>query len=292
MPVRAGRWFVRLVAPVAALVASFSLVACRLNAASAEGSLSATASDAKSLIVKNENGSVEIVKDPAAATMQVSAKVRCVAASKEAAEARLKDTKLVAERDSSGRVRVQVVFPSRVPDAVNVTVGWNASSDAANLVIRAANLDGIEVETSNGSITCGAFAGLAKLGSSNGSIRIDGHTGPVHLDTSNGAIEATGVGTPVIAETSNGRIEVSLSDSATGDVKIDTSNGRAELRLSKAWQGTVRAETSNGSIEALAPTATVINERDEATVTFGDGTKAKATIDTSNGRVTIRGPAK
>jgi len=290
MPVRPGRWIVRLVAPVAALVASFSLVACRLNAASVEGSLSATASDAKSLIVKNENGSVEIVKDPAATELQIVAKVRCAAESKEAAEARLKATKLVAERDSAGRVRVQVAFPSREPAAMTVVL--NASTEGASLVIRAANLDGIEVETSNGSITCGAFAGLAKLGSSNGSIRIDGHAGPVHLDTSNGAIEATGVGTPVIAETSNGRIEVSLSDTATGDVKIDTSNGRAELRLSKAWQGTVRADTSNGSIEALAPTATVINERDEATVTFGDGTKAKATIDTSNGRVTIRGPAQ
>lgn len=290
MPVRPGRWIVRLVAPVAALVASLSLVACRLNAASVEGSLSATASDAKSLIVKNENGSVEIVKDPAATELQIVAKVRCAAESKEAAEARLKATRLVAERDAEGRVRVQVAFPSREPAAMTVVL--NASTEGASLVIRAANLDGIEVETSNGSITCGAFAGLAKLGSSNGSIRIDGHTGPVHLDTSNGAIEATGVGTPVIAETSNGRIEVSLSDTATGDVKIDTSNGRAELRLSKAWQGTVRAETSNGSIEALAPTATVINERDEATVTFGDGTKAKATIDTSNGRVTIRGPAK
>ena len=290
MPVRPGRWIVRLVAPVAALVASLSLVACRLNAASVEGSLSATASDAKSLIVKNENGSVEIVKDPAATELQIVAKVRCAAESKEAAEARLKATKLVAERDAAGRVRVQVAFPSREPTAMTVVL--NASTEGASLVIRAANLDGIEVETSNGSITCGAFAGLAKLGSSNGSIRIDGHTGPVHLDTSNGAIEATGVGTPVIAETSNGRIEVSLSDTATGDVKIDTSNGRAELRLSKAWQGTVRAETSNGSIEALAPTATMINERDEATVTFGDGTKAKATIDTSNGRVTIRGPAK
>jgi DUF4097 and DUF4098 domain-containing protein YvlB len=278
------------VAPVAAIVASLSLVACRLNAASVEGSLSATASDAKSLIVKNENGSVEIVKDPAATELQIVAKVRCAAESKEAAEARLKATRLLAERDAEGRVRVQVAFPSREPAAMTVVL--NASTEGASLVIRAANLDGIEVETSNGSITCGAFLGLAKLGSSNGSIRIDGHTGPVHLDTSNGAIEATGVGTPVIAETSNGRIEVSLSDTATGDVKIDTSNGRAELRLSKAWQGTVRADTSNGSIETLAPTATVVNERDEATVTFGDGTKAKATIDTSNGRVTIRGPAK
>lgn len=290
MTMRPDRWIVRLGATLLAGVACLSLAACRLSTASAEGSLSATASDAKSLIVKNENGSVEIVKDPAATELQIVAKMRCAAESKEAAEARLKATKLVAERDAQGRVRVQVVFPSREPAAMTVVL--NASTEGASLLIRAANLDGIEVETSNGSITCGAFAGLAKLGTSNGSIRIDEHTGPVHLDTSNGAIEATGVGTPVIAETSNGRIEISLAETATGDVKIDTSNGRAELRLSKAWQGTVRADTSNGSIETLAPTATVVNERDEATVTFGDGTKAKATIDTSNGRVTIRGPAK
>jgi hypothetical protein len=33
-------------------------------------------------------------------------------------------------------------------------------------------------------------------------------------------------------------------------------------------------------------------DRGEATVTIGDGTKAKATIDTSNGRVTIRAATK
>ncbi|MFM7806686.1 MAG: DUF4097 family beta strand repeat-containing protein [Planctomycetota bacterium] len=285
------RRFAGLAAILLVGVASLSLAACRLSTASAEGTLSASVSDAKSLVVQNSNGSVEIVKDPATTDLQVSAKVRCAAESEEAAEARLKATKLVAERDPDGRVRVQVVFPPRGPAAGTVMLG--GSGEGASLVIRAANLDGIQVDTGNGSITCGGFNGLAKLDTSNGSIRIEGHGGPVQLDTSNGAIEATRVGTPVVAKTSNGRVEVSLADTATGDVKIDTSNGRVELELPASWQGTVDADTSNGSIEASIPSAKVVRmDRGEATVTIGDGTKAKATVDTSNGRVTIRAATK
>ena len=284
--------FARPLAAVGLLVAmTFTLLglpACRLSSALSEGQLSADVAEARSLRVINTNGSVEIVKDPAATDLQVSAKVRCAAESKEAAEARLKATKLVAERDPEGRVRVQVVFPSRAPAPLTVVL----NEEGASLVIRVANLEGIEVDTDNGSISCGGFAGLAKLGTSNGSIRIDGHVGPVHLDTSNGAIEATRVGTPVVADTSNGRVEVSLAETATGDVKIDSSNGRVELQLPGSWQGTVHADTSNGSIETLTPTAKVMKDGGEATLIMGDGTKAKATIETSNGRVTIRAATK
>ena len=296
MRTRTDRWIASLGITLLVGMACLSLAACRLNTASAEGNLSASATNAKSLVVRNENGSVSIVKDPAATDLQVSAKFRCAAESREAAEARVKATKLVAERGADGRVQVQVVFPSRAPGAVNVTVGWNDSQDAASLVIRAANLDGIEVSTSNGSITVGAFSGPAKLHASNGAIHVDGHAGPLEMDTSNGAITAVGVGTPLVADTSNGRVEVSLAPTATGDVKIDTSNGRVELQLPIAWQGTVRAETSNGSIEtnvSSAMASTRVEQReDEATMTIGDGTRARATIDTSNGRVTIRAETK
>lgn len=296
MRTRTDRWIASPGITLLVGMACLSLAACRLNTASAEGNLSTSATNAKPLVVRNENGSVSIVKDPAATDLQVSAKFRCVAESREAAEARVKATKLVAERGADGRVQVQVVFPSRAPGAVNRPFGWNDSQDAASLVIRAANLDGIEVSTSNGSITVGAFSGPAKLHASNGAIHVDGHAGPLEMDTSNGAITAVGVGTPLVADTSNGRVEVSLAPTATGDVKIDTSNGRVELQLPIAWQGTVRAETSNGSIEtnvSSAMASTRVEQReDEATMTIGDGTRARATIDTSNGRVTIRAETK
>lgn len=276
---------------VTALAAMLPLSGCRLDAATADGSLTATVSDPRSLLVTHANGSVEIVKDPSATTMRVSATIRCVGESKEAAEARVKAAKLVADRGADGRVRVQVVFPDRGPSAVRMQIGWVGSDDSASLEIRAAQLDGIEVTTSNGSIVSGAFAGPAKLRTSNGSIQIDGHAGSVDLDTSNGSITAMRVGTPLTADTSNGRIEISLADGAAGDVKLDTSNGRVELALPAAWQGTVHAETSNGSIETnvAAGTSTKVKHGDgDATVTIGDGTKAKATIDTSNARVNIR----
>ena len=276
---------------VAALAAMLPLSGCRLDAASADGSLTATVSDPKSLLVTHANGSVEIVKDPSATTMRVSATIRCVGESKEAAEARVKATRLVADRGADGRVRVQVVFPDRGPSAVRMQIGWAGSDDSASLEIRAAQLDGIEVSTSNGSIVSGAFTGAAKLRTSNGSIQVDGHAGSVDMDTSNGSITAMRVGTPLTADTSNGRIEISLADGAAGDVKLDTSNGRVELALPAAWQGTVHAETSNGAIETnvAAGTSTKVKHGDgDATVTIGDGTKAKATIDTSNARVNIR----
>ena len=289
--------FARFIVAAAAMAACLTIAGCRVNAASAEGSISTTIVEAKSLVLTNENGSVEIVKDPSVTGVQVTAKIRCAAESREVAEARVKVTNILVERGGEGRVSLKVCFPSRTPDAVRVQLGWSGyDDDGANVVIRAASLDGIEVKTSNGSITSGAFSGKAKLETSNGSIRVDGHTGPVDLDASNGGVTAIGVGTPVVAETSNGSVEVSLAANATGDVKIDTSNGLVQLQLPAAWQGTVRGNTSNGGVEITLPTdapnGSVVTRGGQATTTIGDGTKAKATIKTSNGRVNIRAANK
>jgi DUF4097 and DUF4098 domain-containing protein YvlB len=226
--------------------------------------------------------------------MQVTAKIQCVAESKEAAEARVKATKLIAERGGDGRVRVHVAFPPRVPGViVAYTPMSRASEDSAAITIRAASLDGIEVTSSNGSISSGAFGGTAMFKTSNGSISVDGHAGPLTMDTSNGSIKAGNVGTPLVADTSNGRVEIALAPTATGNVKIDTSNGSVTLNLPAAWQGTVKADTSNGTVRMEdtrqgARTNTVKTDDDGASMTVGDATKANATIDTSNGPVIVR----
>lgn len=295
MTTHPDRWIARLAFTVAATTGCLALAACRLDAASAEGTISTTITEARSLVLTNENGSVEIVKDAAVTGVQVTAKIRCVAESREVAEARVKVTNILVERGSGGRTGLTVVFPSRAPGAVRVQMGGVGSDDGASLVVRAASLDGIEVKTSNGSITSGAFTGPARFATSNGSIQVDGHDGSVELDTSNGSITALNVGTPLIADTSNGRVEVSLAPNATGNVKIDTSNGRVELQLPAAWQGTVDAGTSNGSIETNVMSGTssrVEIGHGKATIAVGDGTRAKATIDTSNARVTIRSANK
>lgn len=264
------------------------LAGCAINQVSSKGEISQTVADAKSVVVAGENGSVELIRDPAATTMQISAAIRCSADTEEKAAARVKATKLIAERDANGKVRVAVEFPPLEP------MYMAGSNDSASIVIRAANLDGIEVSTSNGGITVGAFAGPAKLETSNGSIELKDYTGPIDARSSNGAIVASGVLAPVVADTSNGRIEIALAPQAQGNLELDTSNGSVLLELGEGWQGTVTADTSNGKIDLSG--GEVVRKSDmknmNRTMTIGDASKATAKIDTTNGRVTVRSAKK
>ena len=227
---------------VAVLLPALALAACSINPVTAKGELKQEVAEAKSVVVSTENGSVELIRDPAATTMQIAAAIRCSGETEAQAAERVKATKLVATRDESGKVRVGVEFPPRAP-AIAVVI------DSASIVVRVASLDGIEVTTSNGSIDVGAFSGPARLETTNGAIVLNGHSGPVDARSSNGSIRAAGAGAPFAAETSNGRIEVSLAADAQGDIDLDTSNGSVTLELGGAWQGTVTADTSNGRIE-------------------------------------------
>ncbi|MEY5032658.1 MAG: hypothetical protein RL354_1689 [Planctomycetota bacterium] len=263
------------------------LAGCSFDTASSKTQIRQSVEGAKSVVAATENGSVELVQDASATTMQISADVRCTAATAAEAETRVKATKLVAERDASGNVRVGVEFPPRGTAASFLNMG---QSDSARIVIRAATLEGIEVTTTNGSIDVGAFRGNAKLATSNGSIVIDGHAGPVEARSSNGAIRASGVLAPIVAETSNGRIEVSLAAAAQGDVHLETSNGSVSLELGESWQGTVSADTSNGKVDLSG--GDVVERVGSKRMTIGDAAKANATIDTSNGRITVRAAKK
>jgi DUF4097 and DUF4098 domain-containing protein YvlB len=267
------------------------LAGCAIGQVSAKGELSQAVADAKSVVVSTENGSVELIRDPAATTMQVSAAIRCSADTEEEAAARVKATKLTASRDDDGKVRIAVEFSPHEPAVTVLFVGAVAGSrDSASIVIRAASLDGVEVSTNNGSIAVGAFAGPAKLETTNGSIELRDHAGPIDARSSNGAIRASGVLAPVVADTSNGRIEIALAPQAQGDLELDTSNGSVLLELGEGWQGTVTADTSNGKIDLSG--GEVVRTRGAKTMTIGDAAKATARIDTSNGRVTVRAAKK
>ncbi len=267
------------------------LAGCAVNQVSSSGEISRTVADAKSVDVTSENGSVELVRDPAATTMQISAEIQCSADTKERAAARVKATKLTAERDPNGKVRVVVEFPPREPAVTVVFVGdQSVSHDSASIVIRAANLDGVRVSTSNGRISVGAFTGPAKLETSNGSIELTDYAGPIDARSSNGAIIASGVMAPVAADTSNGRIEITLAPQAEGNLDLETSNGPVLVTLGERWQGTVTADTSNGTIDLSG--GEFVRKRSVGTMTIGDASKATAKIDTSNGPVTVRSAKK
>lgn len=246
---------------------------------SATTTLTSTVAAGKSAAITIENGRIEIIKDPTASGVEVSAEVRCYGKDQAEADARLQATSLVAKSDSEGKVEVSVSIPKRGG-------GWlNLNSDVTRITVRAANLSGIVATTSNGSISLGAFEGEAKLETSNGRIAVDGHRGPVNADTSNGSIDIKGA-TSVVADTSNGSITVVLADDATGGLRLETSNGSITVDLPAAWQGTVSAETSLGSLNLSG--GKVTGKGGSKSMTVGDGSKATANIETSNGSVTVR----
>jgi len=267
--------------PALGLALGLALGGCGSSAFKAETTQSSSVADGKSLFVSTDNGRVELIRDATAAEMRIEAKVRCTGATQAEADERLAKSKLVAVRDDAGCVRVSVEFPERAG------ISWGWQSDAASITVRAADLSGIEVVTSNGAIVSGGFSGTATLVTSNGRISVDGHDGPVTARSSNGAITASGVRS-LSARTSNGRIDATLAEGSAGDVDLDSSNGSVSLVLPESWKGVVTAETSNGSVDLKGG---AVRSRDgSGSMTVGDaaGASAKATIDTSNGRVQVR----
>jgi len=257
------------------------LAGCSAGAFKAEATRSSSVADGKSLFVSTDNGRVELIKDPVAAELRIEAKLRCTGATQAEADERLAKSRLVAVRDDAGCVRVSVEFPERSG------LAWSWPDDAASITVRAADLSGIEVVTSNGAIVSSGFSGQATLVTSNGRISVDGHNGPVTARSSNGAIVVSGVRS-LSARTSNGRIEAALAEGSAGDVDLDSSNGAVSLVLPASWKGVVTAETSNGSVDLKGG---MVRKHDGSkSMTVGDaaGATARATIETSNGRVQVR----
>jgi DUF4097 and DUF4098 domain-containing protein YvlB len=227
----------------------------------------ASAADAKSVAVENRNGRVTITRDESVKELTVTAEIQCAGRTDEEAKQRADATTLEVTRDDAGLVRVRVKF-APVPDGVN---GWG--NDAANLDVKAPNLAGIEVVSSNGAIQVeGGFGGATRL------------------RTSNGAIEGIGIGAPAQLETSNGSVDVQLTAGQTGNVEIRTSNGSVKLSLPASWQGRAEADTSNGrvSMDGGGRAQKVTVERNQGTMDVGEAGKASATVRSSNGSVTVR----
>ena len=227
----------------------------------------ASATDAKSVAVENRNGRVTLTRDESAKELTVTAEIQCAGRTDEEAKQRADATTLDVARDGAGLVRVRVKF-APVPDGVT---GWG--NDAANLDVKAPNLDGIEVVSSNGAIQVeGGFGGATRL------------------RTSNGAIEGIGIGAPAQLETSNGSVDVQLTAGQTGNVEIRTSNGSVKLSLPASWQGRAEADTSNGrvSMDGGGRAQKLSVERNQGTMDVGEAGKASATVRSSNGSVTVR----
>ena len=239
--------------------------------------------DGGKLLVDGTNGRVTVSRDPTLSQLEVTAEFHCGGATQAESDDRVKHTRLIAERTTDGGVRVRAEFPALQSGAAH------SASDSANLDVRAARLDGIEIATTNGRIKVEGFAGQLKARTSNGGIRVNGHNGPVLLQTSNGPIDARNIGTPAELETSNGTVEATLMSGQDGPVSVRTSNGGVRLELPTSWSGHVEAETSNGrvNLEGGGRSKNIAVDKAHGTMDIDGAGKSKASILSSNGNVRV-----
>ena len=239
--------------------------------------------DGGKLLVDGTNGRVTVSRDPTLSRLEVTAEFHCGGATQAESNDRVKHTRLIAERTTDGGIHVHAQFPALQSGAAH------SPSDSANLDIRAARLDGIEITTNNGRIKVEGFAGQLQARTSNGVIRINGHSGPVLLQTSNGAIDARNIGTPAELETSNGTVEATLASGQDGPVSVRTSNGGVRLELPASWSGHVEAETSNGrvNLEGSGRSKNIAVDKAHGTMDIDGAGKSKASILSSNGNVRV-----
>jgi hypothetical protein len=254
--------------------------------------LQASIEGATSLHVESLSGSIKIVRDDSAKVMQVTAVIdwgdftqgtnewtvvnvgngTTITVGQGTQRSRLSaaqrkelidSAKLVAEKDSSGRVTVRVELPE--------ADGWR-QLPAVNITVRTAALIDVHAESMNGAIDTA------------------GDLGKLHVETVNGEINVSGIASALQAESMNGQVRISLADSAAASVDADCTNGRIVLELPASWSGEVNASTIHGRVDTKGIDGTT--DRDLVGASFegkvGSGNGAVATLDVVNGSIEVR----
>ena len=222
------------------------------------------------LIVTSHNGYIRVSKgkDP---TIDIHAVIK--ARSKE----RLEAVQIHAAPGKNGAFEIYAIFP-----------GKHLSNESCSFTIKVPQTKGLDLNTSNGSITINQLAGPAQLHSSNGALKIFDHNGPLKLSTSNGSVQVRDANEAVDAKTSNGRIDVVLREDNPGPVQLKTSNGSIHLQVGKAFQGSMQARTSNGLVSADLPSEIRVErkKRKEMNIYFSNRGPSSR-LRTSNGRIKV-----
>ncbi len=230
--------------------------------------------------IQTRNGSINVQLDPALPHVDITVKLTCSGLTQPEADDRLAASRAVIERDGNNTLRIHADFD-----------GGPRGSDGMNVTVRTPSIDGIDANTSNGSITFVGLDGKAVAKSSNGSIHINSHQGKADLHTSNGSVHITDHTGNVKADTSNASITANNLD---GSLNASTSNGSGKL---SGITGPVSFNTSNASINAdLDDTnpgpAKLVSSNGSIHLTVGSAFTGSLSMSTSNGRVTINDPAQ
>jgi hypothetical protein len=181
------------------------------------------------IFVDTKNGRIEVVADPQRTDVLIEAHVRCKGRNQEEADQRLAATTLSITRDVNQQLVVRPVFPDS-----------HRGGDGASFVVKVPDANGVNLDTSNGSVVATNLSGDLVIDTSNGAIKVTDHDGDAHIDTSNGTVTVTNLSGSLWADTSNGRITL---NNVGGPVDADTSNGSIKLVLAGDQSGPIKLDT-------------------------------------------------
>ena len=228
---------------------------------------------ASALVISSINGSITVVRDDSAKSMQVTAVVGGDGWDEPSESKRkriLDGAKLVAEKDASGRVAVSVDLPwdSNIGGLIQI---WD-NPPSVSITVRTAGLRSVSAETTNGSV------------------RIEGDVGAVNADTTNGNIDVSGAASEVVADSINGNVTVAPGADAAAPITAGTLNGSVVLDLPASWNGTLSASVTNGKVtsDGIKGTSDRSWTGEDFEATVGTGGSAKASLSSTNGSIRVR----
>ncbi|MFO0923306.1 MAG: DUF4097 family beta strand repeat-containing protein [Pirellulales bacterium] len=229
------------------------------------------------LELEGVNGGIEVVGADNIDTVEVTAKAKVYAMSKEAAESWLPSLEPTVELRGD---TLTVVSNPRVRNAM--------ASVSFQVIVPRGSL--VKASTSNGAIEIIGTRSEVAVKTSNGRVVIEDAKNKIEAKTSNGSIALKRTEGPVDLSTSNGRIKID-SCSLRGDSKVRTSNGSVELMVHSNTPMQLSAHTSNGRIQCDRSIQLDESRKNHVEGRIGGGdrdrTDGSIHIKTSNGSITI-----
>lgn len=274
-----SRW-IRLVcvAAVAAIVVGCANVSVPIHRAKGQQIQSVPHVADAAVRVETRNGAVQVVRQPDAAVVTVTADITCAGVTRQEADQRLTDTTLSVTRADSGELVVKPVF-----------AGGARNGDGASIAVFLADANGVTIDTSNGAVTVQGLKGTLVVDTSNGSINIIDHVGDAVVDTSNAPVVVKNHQGGAAIDTSNGAVSV---ESMVGRLVVDTSNGPVLVR---DLDGPADIESSNGAIDFVAAGSSgplrLVSSNAPVNATLGAAFSGELAMKTSNGRVNVNDQA-
>ncbi len=240
--------------------------------------------------LETANGKIDVAR-AGGDQVTIVAQLKCVTPE------RLEAVVVQPVRGENGELSLEIQCPE----------GKRKSREGCGVSVETPGAQGLDLRTSNGSISVSGLSGLAKIRTSNGRVNVEEHAGSltartsngkvrvkriqgdVELESSNGSIEACEVSGGVDVETSNGSIEVGLVETGRGPVRARSSNGSVKVDMG-GLQGTLEAKTSNGRIqlEGSGGGRMIDQGKKHAVIQFGETAEPRSELRTSNGSITIR----